>query len=619
MGFIRRDTLTPSMFAWSRCSKIYQLFTKVWTTQIINGVEVYDDNLIFYNQGTVRTDKLFERFINALGIKKADLQQDYSGIKNAYFKLNSKKYNIEIPTEESIADAINFAFGLDDTFDLQIYYSGDNERVITDYFTLNDSSNPNSISSYTIDPNSISNTLLDNPIDLLSNTGDTLVTEALSTAVNDRNTSSSATMSSSNISVASISKILSLAKVTFDTATTNILSTLAVLDDGTVFQNTGITIQPVETKILNSGNVSYTYGFTVSYKKIADVTTTSVLVNQIINELTKIKSSMEYSQRKTYTFTQSNMIKRSTHITDTSIKEALLSLVDVPADSAVLYQGHFRVDGMANMKRKEFVDVLGKIFDTGYTEEDSSFWEKLVAAILVVVAIVVAVVSFGAAGGVSNVLLSVAAALSSAAATLVIGQLLYATAFPTATDMIRLIGKVAQIVGLLAMVTGIYAAIQKAFTTLAQKAGTRAAEEAATDGASKALQQELAENAIQNYGIGDFIQDWFKEQFDVISSKITSVLNPSNFNVKELSTITMKDVSGWMDNLNTGLKLYQQFFGPKSVQWTAEDDQATKEDGVEAIYASYSMLDEVDALSKMDFMIQGNNGGEKTQRLLSKI
>lgn len=618
MSFINRDILTPSVFAWNRCSSIYHRFKKVWTTSTIDGVEVYDTRLTYYSGGSVRTDKPFERFINALGVNKDDLQQDYSGIEKAYFWLNSKKYILELPSRQAIADEINFRLPVDDTFELQIYYTGDNERIVTDHFTLTDPLNPDSILSYAIDTTSITNTLLSNPKDLLTNSGSSVFTVPFISTVNDLNTGSSSVMLPTANTTSSINSVLPVTKVTFDTQTVNILSTIAVLDNGTTFENIGITQNPGTVQTLTSGTISYTYGFTVTYKVINPVTTTSYIVDQVLDVLQSMKDSM--TTTKTLSpISRLNIAEKTTKVVDTSIKEAVMTLVDDPVDSTIIHQGHFTVDGLRLMKRKEFVDLLGNVFDTGYVEEKASFWEKVLAVVLIVVAVVVGVITGGASAIMSGELIAIATALAAASVTLALGQMLYMTAFPYATDMIRMIGKFAQIVGLLAMVTGIFAAIQNAFNTLAQKAGTKAAESAAKEGATKAMQQTLAEKAIQEYGLGDFIQDWFMEQFDTIASKITSVLDPNNFSVKSLSDITMKDISGWMDNLDTSLKMFQQFFGEKPKQWTAEDDQAVKEDGVEAWYASKAMLDEVDALSKVDFMVQGNNGGEKTERLLSKI
>ena len=82
----------------------------------------------------------------------------------------------------------------------------------------------------------------------------------------------------------------------------------------------------------------------------------------------------------------------------------------------------------------------------------------------------------------------------------------------------------------------------------------------------------------------------------------------------------MVDVSGWMKNLDFGMKMYSEFFG-QSKQYTTltEEDQSTKENGVESVFLANSIIDKTDALERMDMMIKNNMGGQKTENFMAQI
>lgn len=599
MSFIYRDFLIPSRFEWNRASALYHKFNRVWGKSTINGVEVYDEKLVYWS-GSVRSDTPFKRFINALGVEYTQLQNSsYDGVDNVYFKLEPSKYSYSAPEKAAIVSDLDSVFNVGDEFELYIHYSGQTRRVVNNHWKRKPGATGDKIGDYTIDTVGIRATLSSDPMRYFANadlvSAGTLIPKSNTALSRLRLTAQRTSPRSTPVT-----------RVEYDEDTTHIYATLAILDNGTTFEQHGsIYDERTTVKKTTTSDVYFEYSYKIRYKVISIPTIDSYIVNQIDLLSNAMQTAINYKGGNVYAI--------SNVASDTTLKEAVIAMNNVEA-VGLTYQGQLRVDAVALMKRKEFAKMLGKIFGTGYKKKKTKWYEKALAIVIVVVAVVIGVVSAGGLSAVSTSIIALAQALAVSAAAMSIGMMLYAAAFPYATDQTKMIGKFAQIVGLAAMVTGVYAAIQQSWKNYVMAEATKQAGGVATESAIATAEANATISGYLNYMVDQAITSVTSS----ISSLFTSITTPSSW-TSNLSSVTMNDVSGWLKSLNTGMDLYVKFFGDKPQLPQASDEQATKEDGVEAYYAALNMLDEVDALVKMDYMIKGNAGGEVTERLLTRI
>ena len=610
--FIYRDFITPSRMQWNASSRLYQRFDRVWGKTTIDGIEVYNQKLVYWS-GSVRSDVPFKRLLNALGVQYETLKnQKYEGVEDVYFKLKPSKYTYEPKTKAAIVADLNAEFDIGDEFELYVHYTGESRRIVANHFTLKSGGNPTKITDYTIDKDAIRATLESDPMKYFANAE--LVSAGI--LVNQVEALKGLKLNPTRVSV----RPAPVTVVEYDSDNVSILSTLALLDNESVFRNMGISSEMITVKRQESSYdqvvIYYEYSYKVKYRVIADATVSSYVVDQIDMLGQSISNSLAYKGGNVYAL--------SNHVLDTKLKEAIVSMNNVE-NLALTYHGLLRVDACAAMKRKDFATMFGKIFGSGYTKKKTKWYEKALAIIIIVVAIVIGVLTGGAGAIASGSLVAIGTALGVAATVATVGMMMYAAAFPYATDGVKMIGRFAQIAGLGAMVTGVFAAIQQSWQAYVRESGR----EIAAKQAGGVVTDEVMQQAAQQANLGGYVKYLFNSLVNSATTQLQSMsdqfvsffdkmIDPYSWSVPNLPT--MNNVSGWLGNLDTGMKLYMKFFGDKPLDLTsAESEQATKEDGVEAYYASVSMLDEVDALHRLDFMIKNNNGGQMTENYLVKI
>lgn len=592
MSFIYRDFLTPARFQWSSNWKLFRRFDAVWPKTTIDGIPVYANTMVYWS-GSLRSDAPFKKFLTALGVEYAQLQNsNYDGVENVYFKLEPGKYSYTAPGKSAIVTDLNTVFNINDEFEVFVHYSGESRRVVSSHWLYDGVSDPTKMSSYTVDTLGIRTTLHSDPMLYFANA---------------RRISAGIPLQDSNLALGQLIQTVMrsspvatpVTRVEYDEDVTHIYATLALLDNGSVFQQQGGAYSERTTvNQVAGGDVYFEYSYKLKFKVIADAAVNSYVVGQIDLLSNAIQTAL--------TYTGGNIQAISNAATDTTLKEAVISMNN-PEVLGLTYNGQLRVDAVGAMKKKAFVEMLSKIFGSGYTKKKVKWYEKALAFTLIIIAVVIGIASGGGLAAVSSSLVSLAIALSVTAAVLSLSLLVYASAFPHATDQTRMIGRFAQIVGLAAMVTGVMAAIQNAWQRAAAEAVKR---------------QAISETS--QYTLKQFAQDMFSNMVDAIKSSVSSsfstITTPSSWSLPELSKITVADVSGWMGNLGDGIKLYTKFFGDSDQLSTlTEGEQATKEDGVESVYLSYEMIDNTDALYRMDNMIKNNNGGQKTENYMVQI
>lgn len=549
---------------------------------------MYDKRLIYWDN-TLRSDVPFKRFINALGIEYKTLEEaDYKGADYVYLKLDTSKYQFTAPTVDEITTKLNNTFNVDDEFELYIHYTGESKRVADSHWSLTEGMDPTKISSYTIDTAAIRATLHSDPMKYfanadLSSTGKLLVQSntALSIIQTGANTSPSST------------------PITSVGYSDHIYSTLSLLDNGSMFTQVGDVYDEISTvNQTTNSNVYFTYSYKLKFKVANTAINTSYIVTQIKSLADIIQTASEYTGNEIFAI--SNIAD------DTTLKQAVISMVN-PDIVGLTYNGYLRVDAVANMKRKEFSNMMGKILSSGYEEEDAEWYEVIFSVVLIVLSIVIGVLSAGGLSVVSTQLAAAATALAITSVSLTVSLVVYANVFPYAMDMIKLIGKFAQIVGALASITGIMSAIQTAWNKAAQAA----------------VEKKVISDVSQ-YTVTQFVKDMIINFYDKITAsimdKISFITDPSKWSLSSLSEITLSDVSGWLNNLGDGFKTYMKFFGDsKQYNTLTEEEQAAKENGVEHIYLTYEMIYNNDALYRIDNLVKNNSGGQKTENFLIQI
>lgn len=612
MSFIYRDFYTPSLLKWNRASALYHKFDKVWGKSVVDGIEVYDSRLYYWN-GSVRSDTQFKRFINALGIEYTTLQNaSYKGVSNVYFTLDLGKYDYSAPEKAEVVEDLNSVFKVGDEFELYVHYTGESKRSLVSQWSLKPGASGTSIGDYTINTSNIRSTLHSDPIKYFANAK---LEEAAPLTIR----SNPAIKSIQQNALKSSPRSTPVTRVEYNEDTTHIYATLALLDNGSVFEQVG-GIYDERTTVVNAtvSNVYFQYSYKIKYRVKALATVDSYVVGQIDLVSNAMEEALGYNG--------SNVYAIENRATDTTLKEAVIAMNNITA-VGLGYKGQLRVDVAAAMKRKDFASMLGKSFSTGYTKKKSKWYAKLLTVVIVVIAVVVFVITGGSGAAVSGNLIALSVALTAASATLTIGMLLYASAFPYATDQTKMIGNFAQIVGFAAMITGVMAAIQSSWQ---QYVRAEAAKIAAKESLGVATKEVMANALIQAEATAT-IQGYLGYMMDVavesiinatntLITNVQSILSPSTWNLSGLSNLTMTDVSGWMKNLDFGMRMYSEFFG-QSKQYTTltEEDQSTKENGVESVFLANSMIDKTDALERMDMMIKNNMGGQKTENFMAQI
>jgi len=249
----------------------------------------------------------------------------------------------------------------------------------------------------------------------------------------------------------------------------------------------------VPTHLLNCDGEILEYRFTVKFTYEKKVTASSKVVNEIYDwiqdfyeDTTKIPAEID-SDTNIHNYND----KLVTSTVDTDFKKAMYRLIEDTQPSSfyettnsLYYGGHLRVDAVSNMKRKDFARLVATKLSTDYSLDQPHGWAKLRSKIILVVVIIIAIYvsiqSGGTAAKAGATMIEIAAvALGSAAITLSIGLLIGGlTGLMNKTDM-KILGRVSMVVGIAAMVTGIYAAYQKASEQLTEEMAKEVGQESA--------------------------------------------------------------------------------------------------------------------------------------------
>lgn len=121
-----------------------------------------------------------------------------------------------------------------------------------------------------------------------------------------------------------------------------------------------------------------------------------------------------------------------------------------------------------SLTRQQFIDLFRPNFNTDYKEEDAKWYEVIIALVVLIIAVILAIPS----GGVSITSSMAVFATFIGSITLYISLATFAivqTVGMGAIGLIRIFGKVIEILGVATAILGVYVFLQKAITTAVEK------------------------------------------------------------------------------------------------------------------------------------------------------
>ncbi len=634
MSFIIRDFLTPSVTNFNMNSRLYQRFSKAWPTTWVNGKLCYVEKYKWFHAGSVKGSIADKEFYVMLGTSYKELVADKPKSKDEieyiYFTLKSSKYNYGAPTKQDIVNWINGAMctehAEDDwagetycavtasSVDVTVDYGGNLQKYIIehkkDFDVIPDPDGDPAkatLQVYPFNRAEVRTVLHSDPWLYFANIG----------TYSDIKREMAFDYLSAKENTAPQTYFKGLVSTPVTSVTSTLLAGgLALIDDGSTFTPSGEIFNEVEYTITTGletcttscdGTPIYTStkGEVLGYKYTQTYTFTPVTVaSSIVSEIYNVALSIE-NNAKSY--------DRYSRLTpaDTLIKKAIYDMSANNDTDEIWEQGLLKVDAAANMKRWEFADLFSAAFDTGHKVEKASWWEKALSFIIIVVAIVVAVVAAVfcnvCATAMYPALAYGAAAATAAALALSLGGILLAVVGgPSAMRIVRTIGSFAQVVGIIAMVLGIANWVTNSFQEYAKQWAIQEAQLAA------------------DYTVTQFIKDVAADMLNSVVDAVVDVWSfmgdmfTGNFSA---TPVQLSDVSGFIDNMGIGLKVYNQFFNDQEqVDETLQEQTTKSHQFPEEMWATQEMaIYEPDALQKMDLLKEKNLGGNKTQAFLDQI
>lgn len=364
MSFIYRDFLSPARMVYNMRMGLYRQFDRAFSKTTVDNIEVYNNRLYLYENGQITQNETTKRFLNKVGFEYAKLQeQDYTGIERLYLTFDSGKYNYTSVDKQTILNKLNLYFTPGDTFSVKITYGADLLKYFNDHdLILNDI-------------NYLINKLDSDPKKYYAST-------ILLSDITKHYLASDPYTQQTNLRYPIISIVTE----------NNEFESLALLDDGTYFNRTGISKVTYKTKTTAvEGKIIDEISFIYNYEVLSVPTVEDC---QIVNYLKDISDIIEYSSKKVGT-THILIGDYYSYLNNSIIKKVISSWQDY--DTTIFYKNYLRVAEVTNMNKGEFMKVVGKTLTVGYDEEDVPWYKKVLSVIVIIAAVVVAYITMNPA------------------------------------------------------------------------------------------------------------------------------------------------------------------------------------------------------------------------------
>jgi Sec-independent protein translocase protein TatA len=603
MAFIYRDFLTPARLKFNGIKRFYNLFTRLWGTTTYNGVEVYNSRYYLWTKsGGLNDSASALKFYKLLGLDLADLRsQNYKGLENVYLYFKSSQAYYVAPELSTVVDKLDFSMPPDTEYELSVTYTTAFGASLDSHFVYKGSGNTTDILNYTVDTSAIWATLTSDPMRYFANN----TTISLPSIIrNVADITGSLLPNSVNGSTNVPAPVTYTIQVVTAPDEPDYGKGLALLDNGT-----SVTVSNPTKVVITQNGLTVDVTYRVTCNVINEITSSSYLA-------TKVKQLAD-------DIDNANIVMNPY---DTTLKQAVFDMAEeADLTNDMVYQGRIRVNPLNNTKVKDQVPVLAKMLIVGYTQEKLSWWEKAFLAVLFVVTLYIGMPYLYTAVTAATVGATIAAfatAFAVMSIALTVGLLVFSVFSPYSFRAIRIIGKIAQIVGIASAIFNILNWVQNKFRMMAEEAAKTAAEEAAKNGATQAELKLLKEFVISDYSISDFVSDMFQGMFDSVTTaldKMFSMDSISNFSPAKLGTL-FKDFGTWIQQMYKAYTTVNSVFANDSTKpMPTEKDQAVKEDGVEEYYVALQDMSDPDALQQMDKITHKQNGLNQTDMFMAKI
>ena len=524
MSFIMRDRLGPAMSKFNARWALYRRFMRVWQN---DGV-YFNCCLTYYDGDKVLDYKELNDFLFSIGVSRRELEnQKYDKIEEAWFTLNQPE---DSPQEFTTQDAIDYMepdsiLEIGDEIEVTFQYNGQlKTRVPEDTYQYIESIyHSGADTQYNVH---LPFSTLQVRDKIMSDPGSYILSQAQKNDNNNLNKYYSTAsvpnemlykeerLSYGNQPRSPYDDRYKYQKPACIISTNSRYGWYAVFDDNhTNFEEISVG-EP-------NGNID-DFTWIVKYKVIKKLEPTDACIVKFIDYYNSFVSGANYDGK----------MRKEASLPIRVTNEDYLKKYPLQNDE-LWVDGKLTVYGVSKLKKKDFAELIPKILDTDFEEEEDkeSWWEKLLAITIIVVSVVLAVFTYGASETMMMPL-RWAMAFGIAALSLTVGgALLAAVAGPSATKYVRTIGAFAQFSSIISSILSIVGGVGSFFKsfsseTIMETAKQKAAK-ATTTVAKEAIMTEATELSSSSW-FKRMISVTFDNMFSSLSFGGDSIIEPTN-------------------------------------------------------------------------------------------
>jgi len=550
------DLGTPIQQSYVRNLKVKNTVLRYWPTKLVDGVEVFDKMYMW--QGGVPADTAHKEIYKLLGTSVEELQaKSWDHVVSAWFYL--KPYHITAPTlsDQDVATYVNSNSVLDEEYEVKMQY--------TQEFAGDVVGSANTISDQHI-------------IDMVEGGYNSLYDPAVvaptDTELNSRVKATPVYANSmitynETVNPCTFVSIMDTSNVLFTSTTTIVSKTVKEVSSRSTYNNRGYRNNNQNRKYTVSAIISY------KYKRVVDANDVSAAAL-----VTLVKDKALALPADPYSFfKQVEALLREYN--PVLPGELLLSYSKLPIyasdTTSVIPVVYLRKDAASELKPADFSKMLAKSVDTDYKQESCHGWKCFVSAILMIVVIVVAIVLAPETGGASFSLVGATAptlgfayaamffgalALNLTLGTLLMGLIAqylskngqYGMAVSFGSSLV-ILSKLSELVGYVAMVTGIYAMWQKLSDAAMDEAKKEILKQALDSGMSQETAGQLVVEQTLSGTVSPTLSNYISASVQMVTVNTTSAF--SNFS--KAPGASMNKIVGW---LNKGMMVYTKYINP---------------------------------------------------------
>ena len=592
MAFIYRDSILPSRMKWNSMSSIYQRFNKVWE----NDGTTYDEKLVFYQGDSYQESVKLKRFLKSMGVVwkefiespvESEIEQvwfyvdptfewdgSYAGDSRIKGMSTKSTTQLVVPTRKEIAGMFNSNLEVGKEIRVNVEYGGPTKRYVDSHrleWRINEAG---VIESEAINTAKIRATIESNPWYYLANARLSgyrldnpqfqLYDGGLIDTPHHPNKPSNRLQGSCAVSTSYEGYTKQPGGPDADYQL-GIFAAMGSNSFERIDDSLDEELSTDNTLRIDGESLKYTYSYRYIFKGISE---DDELIDQIL-EYYRLQKPFSLKHRLAITPLGQYREGLLSNTKDTIYKRVLKDMLvyldpetgeTTPGVSnSLFYNGRLRVYEASMMRRSDFVTMIATSLETDFEVEEAEWWEKVLAVIIVILAVVAFIYTLGSSGVVTAALISQAAGYS--ALVLTIG--VYALSMfggLSAGGLVEIIGQFAQIVGIIALVAGVYAAIEAAGKVAVEQALKKAGKEVTAD----AVKQEMVSRSLL-----DNVSSYLEQSISSATGKVTEFMT---MGVDDLvSTITDS-----LEFINKGLSYYQDMEN-KELQADTEELQAEQE------------------------------------------